>query len=649
MKGYSSDKIRNVVLLGHGGCGKTTFLEAALLATKVINRLGKVEDGNTVSDYDKMEIEKKYSINTTMVPVEYNGYKYNFLDTPGFFDFVGEVDSAMSTVSAAIIMVDASEGIQVGTEKAWELCSETDTPKFMVLTKIDKDNVDCDKLIEQIREKFGNSVVTDEDEDALREAVAGTDEALMEKFFNDEPFTDEEFTNGLMDGIANGDIVPIIKASSLTGEGIDEVLRSISRYVPTPSKHAPYIGKNNKDEDVEVITDVSADPVMYVYKTIADPFMGKISYAKVLSGTVKLGQELYNPRSQKSEKLGSMFFVRGKQQENATEVPAGDMVALAKLQHTKTGDTLCLKAKAVTMPGINFPKPNYFVAVEPAEKKDEEKMAQGLHKLMEEDPSFVLERNVETHQSLLGGQGDIQIGIIRAKLKERYGVSVKVIPQKIAYRETIKGSSDVQGKHKKQSGGAGQYGDVWIRFSPSQQNFEFSEELFGGSIPKNYVPAVEKGLLECMDKGPLAGCKVQNVKAVLYDGSYHDVDSNEVSFKIAASLAFKKGIVAANPCLLEPIMKLEITVPEKYTGDVMGDMNKRRGRILGMEPTDNGKTKLLAEAPQSELFDYAIVLRAMTQARGTFTVEFSKYEELPAHLAEKVIEAHKAEVEKEHK
>lgn len=649
MKGYSSDKIRNVVLLGHGGCGKTTFLEAALLATKVINRLGKVEDGNTVSDYDKMEIEKKYSINTTMVPVEYNGYKYNFLDTPGFFDFVGEVDSAMSTVSAAIIMVDASEGIQVGTEKAWELCSETDTPKFMVLTKIDKDNVDCDKLIEQIREKFGNSVVTDEDEDALREAVAGTDEALMEKFFNDEPFTDEEFTNGLMDGIANGDIVPIIKASSLTGEGIDEVLRSIARYVPTPSKHAPYIGKNSKDEDVEVITDVSADPVMYVYKTIADPFMGKISYAKVLSGTVKLGQELYNPRAQKSEKLGSMFFVRGKQQENATEVPAGDMVALAKLQHTKTGDTLCLKAKAVTMPGINFPKPNYFVAVEPAEKKDEEKMAQGLHKLMEEDPSFVLERNVETHQSLLGGQGDIQIGIIRAKLKERYGVSVKVIPQKIAYRETIKGSSDVQGKHKKQSGGAGQYGDVWIRFSPSQQNFEFSEELFGGSIPKNYVPAVEKGLLECMDKGPLAGCKVQNVKAVLYDGSYHDVDSNEVSFKIAASLAFKKGIVAANPCLLEPIMKLEITVPEKYTGDVMGDMNKRRGRILGMEPTDNGKTKLLAEAPQSELFDYAIVLRAMTQARGTFTVEFSKYEELPAHLAEKVIEAHKAEVEKEHK
>ncbi len=645
MKGYSSDKIRNVVLLGHGGCGKTTFLEAALLATKAVNRLGRVEDGNTVSDYDKMEIEKQYSINTTMVPVEYNGYKYNFLDTPGFFDFVGEVQSAMSTAGAAIIMVDASAGIQVGTEKAWDLCKELKTPKFMILTKTDKDNVDCDKLVEDLREKFGNTIVTDEDQDALNEAVAGTDEELMEKFFADEPFTEEEFTNGLMTGIANGDIVPVIKASSFTGDGIDEVLRSISKYVPTPSKHAPYPATDSKGEAVELLTDTSADPVVYVFKTIADPFLGKISYGKVISGTVKAGMELYNPRSEKSEKLGSIFFVRGKNQEAATEIPAGDMFALAKLQNTKTGDTLCLKAKSVQMPPINFPKPNYFVAVEAADKNDEEKMAQGLHRLMEEDPSFVLERNAETHQSLLGGQGDIQIGIIRSKLKEKYGINVVTVPQKIAYRETIKGTAEVQGKHKKQSGGAGQYGDVWIRFSPSQENFEFSEELFGGSVPKNYVPAVEKGLLECMDKGPLAGCKVVNVKAVLYDGSYHDVDSNEVSFKIAASLAFKKGIVAAKPVLLEPIMKLEITVPEKYTGDVMGDMNKRRGRILGMEPSEKG-TVLMAEAPQSELFDYAIVLRAMTQARGVFTVDFARYDELPAHLADKVIAAHKAEEEK---
>lgn len=644
MKGYSSDKVRNVVLLGHGGCGKTTFLEAALLATKAINRLGKVEEGNTVSDYDKMEIEKKYSINTTLVPVEYNGYKYNFLDTPGFFDFVGEVDSALSTAAAAMIMVDASAGVQVGTEKAWNICKEFKTPKFMVLNKIDKDNVDVGAVVAQIREVFGNSVVTDDDQDALNEAVAGADEALMEKFFNDEPFTEEEFNKGLRNGIANGDIVPIIKSSALTGEGIDEILRCVSKYVPDPEDHAPYPAKDDRGNDVEVECDVKGKPVCYVFKTIADPFLGKVSYAKVLSGTVKAGVELYNPRTQKPEKLGSMFFTRGKTQEAATEVPAGDIMALAKLQHTKTGDTLCLKTDIVELPGIDFPKPNYFVAVEAKDKNDEEKMAQALFKLMEEDPSFVLERNAETHQSLLGGQGDIQISIIKSKLKEKYGIDVVTVPQKIAYRETIKGTSDVQGKHKKQSGGAGQYGDVHIRFSPSKENFEFSEELFGGSIPKNYVPAVEKGLRECMDKGPLAGCKVVNVKAVLYDGSYHEVDSNEVSFKIAASLAFKKGIAEANPCLLEPIMKLDIHVPEKYTGDVMGDMNKRRGRILGMDPVEDG-TVLHAEAPQAELFDYAIVLRAMTQARGTFTLEFEKYEEVPGPIAEKIIAAHQAEKE----
>lgn len=644
MKGYESDKIRNVVLLGHGGCGKTTFLEAALKETGVLSRMGKVEDGNTVSDYDKMEIEKKYSINTTLVPVEYNGYKYNFLDTPGFFDFVGEVKSALSTAGAAIIMVDASAGVQVGTEKVWDLCKDSKTPCFMVLSKIDKDNVNVDAVVANIREKFGNSVVTDDDKDALNEAVAGTDEALMEKYFDGEPFTEEEFNNGLMGGIATGEIVPIIKTSNFTGEGIDEVLRCISKYVPNPSDHAPYAAVDAGDKEVEITCDVNGDPVVYVFKTIADPFLGRISYAKVISGTIKSGTELYNLRSGKSEKLGSMFFVRGKTQEAADTVPAGDILALAKLQHTKTGDTLSLKSKAVKLPGVDFPKPNYFIAVEAADKNDEEKMAQGLYKLMDEDPSFVLERNSETHQTLLGGQGDMQIGIIMAKLKERYGINVVTVPQKIAYRETIKGSSDVQGKHKKQSGGAGQYGDVHIRFSPSQENFEFSEELFGGAIPKNYVPAVEKGLIESMNKGPLAGCKVVNIKAVLYDGSYHEVDSNEVSFKIAAALAFKKGIQEAKPCLLEPMMKLDITVPEKYTGDVMGDMNKRRGHILGMDPSEKG-TVLHAEAPQAELFDYAVVLRAMTQARGSFEMEFVRYDEVPGQIAEKIIAAHKASQE----
>lgn len=650
MKGYSTDKIRNVVLLGHGGCGKTTFLEAALLATGAISRMGKIENGNTVSDYDKMEIAKKYSINTTLVPVEYKGYKYNFLDTPGFFDFVGEVRSALSTAAAAIIMVDASEGIQVGTEKAWKECKKHETPLFIVLTKTDKEGVDCDAVIDQLREKFGTSIVTDENKDALNEAVASTDEDLMEKFFSGEEFTEEEFRKGLHAGIATGDIVPVIKESSFTGDGVDEVLRSIYRYVPSPLEHAPYPAKDGRGEDVSVKTGECENPILFVFKTVADPFLGKISYAKLIAGTLKSGAEMYNPRSEKAEKLGSMFFVRGKQQEQSDVVYAGDMVALAKLQNTKTGDTLCKKDKIYAFPAIDFPKPNYFVAVEAENKDDEEKMAQGLFKIMEEDPSFVLERNQETHQSLLGGQGDIQLKIIKDKLKEKYGVDIRIVKQKIAYRETIKGTSDVQGKFKKQTGGAGQYGDVHIRFSPSREDFEFSEELFGGSIPKNYVPAVEKGLRESMDKGPLAGCKVVNIKAVLYDGSYHEVDSNEMAFKVAASMAFKKGIQEANPCLLEPIMKMEITVPERYTGDVMGDMNKRRGRILGMDPLPDGSGTILhAEAPQAELFDYSIVLRAMTQARGEFTVEFAKYEEVPGNIAQKVIEEHREETEKDKK
>ncbi len=644
MKGYSSDKIRNIVLLGHGGTGKTTFLEAGLLKTKVISRLGKVEDGNTVSDYEKMEIEKGYTINQTLVPVEYNGTKLNFIDTPGFFDFAGEARAALSTGATAIIMVDASSGIQVGTEKAWDLVKEYNAPTFFLISKTDKDNIDVDGVISELQDKFGTACVTLEDKDALNEAIASADEELMEKFFEGEEFTDEEFANGLATGIHNGDIMPILKVCSLTGDGVEEALDALCKYVPKPETVVTK-AKDADGNDIEINCDPNGDLVLSIFKTLADPFLGKISYAKVVSGTLKSGSDVYNPRSEKAEKLGSIFFVRGKSQENTDTVAAGDLVALGKLQNTKTGDTLCSKAKQVTVEPINFPNPCYFVAVEAADKNEDEKMAQGLSRLMEEDPTFVLERNAETHQTLLGGQGDIQLGIIQAKLKDRYGVSVNVVPQKIAYRETIKGNSDVQGKHKKQSGGAGQYGDVHIRFSPSQEEgLEFSEELFGGSVPKNYVPAVEKGLLECMDKGPLAGCKVQNIKAVLYDGSYHEVDSNEVSFKIAASLAFKKGIVEAKPCLLEPIMKLDITVPEQYVGAVMGDLPNRRGVVLGMDPVTGGST-LHAEVPQAETFDYAIALRSMTQARGSFDIEFARYAELPSNLADKVIAAYKASQE----
>lgn len=644
MKGYTSENIRNVALLGHGGCGKTTFLEAALLATGVISRLGKVEDGSTVSDYDKVEIEKGYSINSTLVPVEYNKVKINFVDTPGFFDFAGEVQGALRGVEAAAILVDASSGIQVGTEKAWDACKKAGSPKFFIINKIDKENVDVDATIAQLQDKFGTSVVTLDDKDAISEAIAEVDEEFMDIYFDAGEFTDEQFSRGLTKGILQGDIVPVFKCSAVTGEGVKEVLQEIIDFVPDPTIEG-YKALNDKEEEIVIKADPSAKPVVFVFKTLADSFLGKISLAKVVSGKVTAGMSLHNFRAEKDEKLGSVFFIRGKNKEDCPEAAAGDIVALGKLEYTKTGDTLSEKNNPVTIAPISFPQPTLFVAIESADKGADDKLSTGFARLTEEDPSLVLQRNQETRQTLVGGQGESQINIALSKLKDKYGVSVKTVPQRIAYRETIKGTSDVQGKHKKQSGGSGQYGDVHIKFAPSQQEFEFTEELFGGSVPKQYVPAVEKGLLECMEKGPLAGCKVQNVKATLYDGSYHPVDSNEAAFKIAASLAFKKGIAEAKPVLLEPIMKLEILVPDDFVGAVMGDLPTRRGAVMGMDPQIGGGQLLHAEAPQAELFDYAIALRSMTQARGSFTMEFARYEEVPAMNAQKIIEAHKAEEE----
>ena len=627
MKGYTAETIRNVALLGHGGSGKTTFLEAALLATGVISRLGKVEDGSTVSDYDKTEIEKGYSINTTIVPVEFNKVKINFLDTPGFFDFAGEVQGALRAVEAAAILVDASSGVQVGTEKAWDACKENGTPKFFIINKTDKEHVDVDQTIADLQAKFGSSVVTLDDREALSEAIAEVDEELMDIYFENMEFTDEEFNRGLSKGIAQGDICPVFTCSALKGEGIKEVLQNIIDIVPKAD------------------ADPNGKPVVFIFKTLADPFLGKISLAKVVSGKITPGMSIYNHRAEKDEKLGSMFFLRGKTQGECPQAVAGDIVAFAKLQYTKTGDALSEKNNEVEIAPISFPQPTLYQAIEAADKGADDKLSSGFARLTEEDPSLVLTRNVETRQTLVGGQGETQINIALSKLKDKYGVAVNIVPQKIAYRETIKGQSDVQGKHKKQTGGSGQYGDVHIRFSPSEEEFEFSEELFGGSVPKQYVPAVEKGLRECMERGPLAGCKVQNVKAVLYDGSYHPVDSNENAFKTAASLAFKKGIVEAKPCLLEPIMKLEITVPADYVGAVMGDLPTRRGSVMGMDPLPGNKQLLHAEAPQAELFDYAIVLRSMTQARGSFTMDFARYQEVPAMNAQKIIDAHKAEEE----
>ena len=643
MKGYTSETIRNVALVGHGGCGKTTFLESVLKETGAIEKMGKVENGNTVSDYDKMEKEKGYSINTSVVPVIWKENKINFIDTPGYFDFVGEVNAALRAAEAAIILVDAGAGVQVGTEQAWKACERYKKPRFIVINKRDKDEFDYYKTFNELKSKFGEHLIpfswpiTTEIDEELKEAIAMTDEALMEKYFNGDNFTEEEIKKGLVQGIADGAMVPVLSAAFELQKGSQGLLDLLVTYVPTPLQHGPYGGFNDKNEPVEKISVVDGPFSAFVFKTIIDPFVGKISIMKVVAGKLNAGTEVLNERTGKVEKIGKLFFLRGNQQEELNYAEAGDIVAVAKLQHTLSGDTLCDKSDVIRYLPLDYPKPALYYAIEVEDKKDEDKVFSGLSKLREEDPSFVIERNSETGQTLIGGQGEIQLGVIMAKLKDRFGVEVKVVPQKIAYRETIRGTSDVQGKHKKQSGGAGQYGDVHIKFSPSTEEFEFTESLFGGSIPKNYVPAVEKGLIESMNKGPLAGCKVVNIKAELYDGSYHDVDSSEMAFKIAASIAFKKGIMEANPCLLEPIMKLEITVPENYMGDVMGDMNKRRGKILGMEPQEDGSQKIIAEAPQAELFDYSMVLRSMTQARGNFEMEFARYENMPRSIAERII------------
>jgi len=646
MKGYTSEQLRNIIMLGHGGAGKTTVVEAALAVSGAVSRMGRVEDGNTVSDYEKMEKEKGYSIQTSIAPVEWDKKKINFLDTPGFFDFSGEISGSIRAAEAAVIVVDASAGVQVGTEKAWNICKKSGTPRLFLINKTDKENVDMEGVIAQLKSKFGTSVVTLDDKDALNEAIAETDEELMEKFFSGEDFTDEEFSKGLSGGIAAGDIAIVLQASAIKQEGVKEFLDAILKYVPTPTEHAPYAAEDSKGEAALVKCDENGTVAALVFKTF-ETRSGKVSLIKLIRGKVSKGLELFNATSEKNEKLGSISYMRGQTVEDAGEIVAGDIFCATKLAVTKTGDTLCDKAAFVKFPAIDFPPPSLYMAVAAKAKGEDEKVGTGLGRLREEDPSFIVERNIETSQTLLGGQGEIQIGIITAKLKDRFGVDVDLLDPKVPYRETIKGTADVQGKHKKQSGGAGQYGDVHIKFSPSPEEFEFSEELFGGSVPKQYVPAVEKGLRESIQKGPLSGSKVVNIKAVLYDGSYHDVDSNEMAFKIAASLAFKKGMEEAKPVLLEPIMHVEILVPDEYQGDIMGDMSKRRGRILGSEPQGGGATKLIAEAPQAEMFKYAINLRSMSQARGTFTMTFERYDEVPANIAQKVIEDYRAGQDKE--
>ncbi|PAB57533.1 elongation factor G [Anaeromicrobium sediminis] len=685
MKQYLSDKIRNVALLGHGGCGKTVLTEAMLYTTKVNNRIGKTEDGNTVSDFNKQEIDRQLSISTSLIPIEWKENKYNILDTPGYFDFVGEVNGALRIAGGAVIVIDASSGVEVGTEKAWKYLAKRKMPRIVYINKMDKDNVNYDKIINQLREHFGKAIApfaiplgTDNGlrglvnvadmvareyngkecvdapikeewleriqpiREMLIESVAESDEELMEKYFEGEEFTEEEIHKGLRKGVLAGDIVPVLVGSAVNNIGTHTLLNMIEDYMPNPKDMAAYEGIHPENEESLIREIKPSEPFSsLIFKTVVDPYVGKISLMKIISGELNSDMEVYNPDKEELEKIGHIFTLRGKKQIDVKKAIAGDIVAVSKLEYASTGDTLCDKNNQIKYKNIFFPQPTLYMAIEPKSKGDEEKIGTGLHKLMEEDPTFIVQRNKETRQTLIGGQGDMHINVITAKLKEKFGVDVTLADPKIPYRETIKGKADVQGKHKKQSGGHGQYGDVKIKFEPANEDFVFEEKIFGGSVPKNYIPAVEKGLKDCMESGVLAGFPVVNMRATLYDGSYHDVDSSEMAFKIAASLAFKKGMEQATPVLLEPIMKVEVIMPDDYMGDIMGDMNKRRGRILGMEPSGDGNQKVIAEAPQSELFKYAIDLRSMTQARGSFTMEFVRYDEVPMHLSEKIIQSYK--------
>ena len=689
MKVYKTENVRNLALVGHSGSGKTNLTESMLFQSGATKRLGNVTDKNTLSDFSKEEMERGTSIGTSIIPVEWRNFKVNIIDTPGYMDFSGEVIGALRASEAALLVIDATSGIEVGTERAWKYAENIGLPRIIFINKIDGENVNFRKLMEELEESFGKKVIpfsvpigegenfvgvtdviyqkgfkyenaapketelnhdqvkaTERMYEEIAEVVAGSDEVLMEKYFNGEKFTREDLLRGVTTALLEGDAVPLLVGSGEKGIGIDILLNTIVNYMPAPNDKRAHTGFRYEEGEEREISEKEPFAAV-VFKTITDPFVGKISIFKVISGKLKKDTPLYNSSKEEAEKLGGVYVIRGKNQMEVEEICAGDIGATTKLAVTGTGDTLCTKDHIVKYKRIKYPQPVLFYAIEAKTKGDEEKLSTSLRKLREEDPSFVIERNAETKQLTIGGLGQVQLDVILEKLKNMFGVEVVKVPFIIPYRETIKKTASVQGKHKKQSGGAGQYGDVWVRFEPSQEDFVFDEEVFGGSVPKNYFPAVEKGIIEAKEHGVLAGYPVTNFKAVLYDGSYHDVDSNEMSFKIAASIAFKKGMEEANPVLLEPIMKVEVSIPDSYLGDVMGDMNKRRGRILGMDQQRDGSQLLIAEAPQSEMFEYSIDLRAMTQGRGNFNMEFVRYEEVPANISQKVIEKAKADKEKE--
>lgn len=654
MKIYDIESIRNIAILGQTGAGKSNFIESLEYTVGLTKRITNPTD------------ESKMSSTTTLNSLEYQNMKYNFLDIPGYSDFSGELESGLTACAGAIIVVDATSDVSIGTENAFEVTDDRKIPKFVFVNKVDSDKADYDKIIRELKNKFGKRIApfhvpwgkadsfkghinvvdlfarkyngkdcenapmpddiqVEEIRNMLLEAVAETSEELMDKYFAGEEFTTQEIHAGLRKGVLDGSLVPVICGSSYKNIGIHTTFDMIKEYMPSPL------------DNVKINSSVK-EFTAQIFKTVIDPFLGVLSYAKVISGELKPDTEVYNINKNETERIGKIYTWVHTDLVELQKAVVGDIVVFNKLNYTKNSDTLSINPKANALPEIKFPKEQMLVAIEPANKADDDKISNALHKLRDEDSSFYWRRDQETGQTVLGVQGEIHANTIINKLSKKYGVKVLTTELKVPYKETIKGVSDVQGKYKKQSGGHGQYGDVKIRFSHSEdEKFVFEEEIVGGVVPKSYIPAVEKGLVEALKEGVLAGYPATNIKAVLYDGSYHDVDSSEMSFKIAAAMAFKKGMEQANPVLLEPIMELRITIPEEYVGDIMGDINKKRGRVLGMESLGN-KHLIVANAPMAETFKYINDLKSMTQGRGSFEMEFERYEEVPYDIAKKIIE-----------
>lgn len=681
--------IRNIAVIGHSGEGKTSVVEAMLFNGKSTDRLGKVSDGTTVTDYDDQEIARKMSISLAVAYTMWDGVKLNLLDVPGFYDFEGEENEALRAAGGALIVTGATGSVSVGAEKAIEKCLKYKKPMVIFINGVDKDNADYAGTVAALKEKYagkiapiqiplmeGNKMIgyinalketcyhfadeakkepvsipkelrstLAEMQASLMETAAENDEALLDKYFGEGELTKDEIIHGIRKGIYNVNTIPVMAGSALQNRGIINLMDEIVKYMPSAEERGEILANSvTNDELVGINCEADGPFAAQVFKTVVDPFVGKLNIMKVFRGCLKAGSTVYNATTEKTERISQIYLLKGKKQETVTELSAGDIGAVSKLAATNTGDTLCDESAKVKFDPIHFPRPVLSMAIYAEKKGDEDKIFQGLNKLAEEDYSFTVTKNKETGETLISGQGETHLDVINKKLKAKFNVSALLKTPKIAYRETIRKTVEAEGKHKKQSGGHGQYGHCKVRFEPFDGDFEFAEEVVGGSVPKQYIPAVEKGLIECLPHGVLAGYPVTGLRAVLYDGSYHDVDSSEMAFKLAAALAFKEGLKNAKPVLLEPIMRLKIAIPEAYLGDIMGDMNKRRGRILGIDILE-GQQVVNAEAPQAEIQKYATDLRSMTQGRGKFMAELARYEEVPAPEAEKIIKARAAEKE----